>query len=785
MNWHRLSDKLSPLKMMTTTKKVDYLSTTPTSATTPSSTSQPDSLDLDYDMWQGQFEFVGPTVPINAANGNGSSSIGITALDKQSRTSSSSLEDLRLNGYIPPDQPVLIDEETFLSLHPNDFPSSGPQSGFFLDDYGNPNQNALETYQLNNNNLTANGNVSGGILNIKMLNNKTNNLISSVTIEEKNAKNNLINNNLKLINDNPELGNKYILKSSNSSSKMSDLIKTDLCDNLNEQLEILQRQVTNLADTQSNVDDRTSRTKTEYAVLQARYHMLEEQLRETELRAEERLVEEQKRHRELLARVEREAKLQNENCQIRIRTMEMEVTSLREEIQRLRLQSDKQAADLHATEEKLEKARDSLMISQADLADARAEEKKHRADKQAAEELMVELGKECERLRSERGPALPTTSPESLRLEELHQEMDELRQKSKALEEANEELQAMMLTRSIEEGRNLLNGTSNSLAQELEAMSQNQDTVDSTTLASLTQLQVAFQEKEEENRRLKHYIDTMLLNVVENYPQLLETFSSELSIIESLQAYQQKRMASGTDVAPSEVPYQVSFRFIEQDRHLGSGAILNVRFIITQASFIWKLMRTYPEQSLSEIARIRLGQVELKSKTDDLFYSIYSYTYHPEFDFEAARNDVALVRTREYIDFNRFVQPIELRKGPIPEGSIVSYTDWGAEKACTLYKKSWFPGNVGGPLVMIEDGRPQLVGVMSYVYRACNSFVPGGFERLWNHYEWIAKVTTIDYSYTNFGEMCRVVRNVAAQLLAQSKDTVRRRRAIRASMVKK
>ncbi|XP_035893185.1 rab11 family-interacting protein 4B isoform X2 [Anopheles stephensi] len=514
MNWHRLSDKLSPLKMMTTTKKVDYLSTTPTSATTPSSTSQPDSLDLDYDMWQGQFEFVGPTVvvPINALNGSSSTS---TSLDKQSRTSSSSLEDLRLNGYIPPDQPVLIDEETFLSLHPNDFPSSGPQSGFFLDDYGSPNQsgNAHEPpYQLNNNSLTANGNVSGsggGILNIKMLNNKTNNLISTGTIEEKNAKNNLINNNLKLINDNPELSNKYILKSSNSSSKMSDLIKTDLCDNLNEQLEILQRQVTNLADTQSNVDDRTSRTKTEYAVLQARYHMLEEQLRETELRAEERLAEEQKRHRELLARVEREAKLQNENCQIRIRTMEMEVTGLREEIQRLRLQSDKQAADLHATEEKLEKARDSLMISQQDLVEARSEEKKHRADKQAAEELMVELGKECERLRSERGPALPTTSPESLRLEELHQEMDELRQKNKSLEEANEELQAMMLTRSIEEGRNLLNGTSNSLAQELEAMSQNQ-------------LQVAFQEKEDENRRLKHYIDTMLLNVVENYPQLLE-----------------------------------------------------------------------------------------------------------------------------------------------------------------------------------------------------------------------------------------------------------------------
>ncbi|XP_053689026.1 rab11 family-interacting protein 4 isoform X2 [Sabethes cyaneus] len=505
MNWHRLSDKLSPLKMMASSKKVDYLSSTPTSTATPSSTSQPDSLDLDYDMWQGQFEFVGPTLDSSAING---SCLTLTSdgLNQHSRTASSSLEDLRLHGYFSPDQPVLIDEETFLSLHPNDFPSSGPHSGLYLDEYNN---GGLETQQLNNNNNNSLITNNNNILNNKLLNTKTNNLISSVIIEEKNAKNNLINNNLKLINDNPELGNKYILKSSNGNSKINGLIKTDLCDNLNEQLEILQRQVTNLADTQNNVEDRTSRTKAEYAVLQARYHMLEEQLRETELRSEERLAEEQKRHRELLARVEREAKLQNENCQIRIRTIEIEANQLREEISRLRLQCDKQAADLHATEDKLEKTRDSLMVAQQDLAEAKANEKKHKADKQAAEDLMVELGKECERLRSERGPALPTTSPESLRLEELHQELDELRQKNKQLEEANEELQAVVLTKGVEEGRNLLNGTSNSLAQELEAMSQNQ-------------LQVAYQDKEEENRRLKHYIETMLLQVVEHYPQLLE-----------------------------------------------------------------------------------------------------------------------------------------------------------------------------------------------------------------------------------------------------------------------
>ncbi|XP_069968242.1 rab11 family-interacting protein 3 isoform X12 [Bactrocera oleae] len=274
-------------------------------------------------------------------------------------------------------------------------------------------------------------------------------------------------------------------------------------------LELLQRQVTDLADTQNIAEDRTTRTKTEYAVLQTRYHMLEEQYRESELRAEERLAEEQKRYRELLARVEREAALQNENCQIKIKTIELEANTLREDAQRLRVLCDKQANDLHRTEEKYELARDQIVALQQDLDEAVQRERKYEDDKKAAEELMLELSKELERLRAETGPALPTTSPETIRLEELHQELEEMRQKNKALEEQNEELQAQVLTRGVEEGRNLLNGTLNSLAQELEEMSQ-------------AQLQQAFQEKEDENTRLKHYIDTILLNIVENYPQLLE-----------------------------------------------------------------------------------------------------------------------------------------------------------------------------------------------------------------------------------------------------------------------
>lgn len=104
--------------------------------------------------------------------------------------------------------------------------------------------------------------------------------------------------------------------------------------------------------------------------------MLEEQLRETELRSEERLAEEQKRHRELMSRAERESQLQNENCDIRIRTIEQDNNNLRDEMQRLRMHSDKQLLDLHNMEEKLEKTRESLLEIQQDLCEAKASNKR-------------------------------------------------------------------------------------------------------------------------------------------------------------------------------------------------------------------------------------------------------------------------------------------------------------------------------------------------------------------------------------------------------------------------
>lgn len=99
------------------------------------SISEPESLELDYDMWQGQFDFIGPT-----------SSASVTAGSKNSSSTpvKDSTDDCNLNLVFEPLKhqgtraPILIDEETFLSLHPNDFidpecGADGPHSGLFIE----------------------------------------------------------------------------------------------------------------------------------------------------------------------------------------------------------------------------------------------------------------------------------------------------------------------------------------------------------------------------------------------------------------------------------------------------------------------------------------------------------------------------------------------------------------------------------------------------------------------------------------------------------------------------
>ncbi|KAF7273529.1 hypothetical protein GWI33_013772 [Rhynchophorus ferrugineus] len=270
--------------------------------------------------------------------------------------------------------------------------------------------------------------------------------------------------------------------------------------------QVLQQKVDVLQDSAQQNDERYTRLKADNAALQARILMLEDQLRDTEYRCEEKIQDEQRRCKELVQRIEREKQLQLENAAIRLQSAQSECDKLKEEVVRQRTKL-----------EKLEKQKDDLTTQMGDvnyeLNEAKEEVKecKNREnrllkDRDAQMQLLEDLSKEIERLKLEhRTPALPTTSPEALRLDELHEEMSMLRAENSQLQEANEELQASLLHAGLETGRMLTNGE-NSLAHELDIMSQDE----------------ALKEQQEVNRQLRTYIEGILLNIVENHPQLLE-----------------------------------------------------------------------------------------------------------------------------------------------------------------------------------------------------------------------------------------------------------------------
>ncbi|XP_012254541.1 rab11 family-interacting protein 4 isoform X2 [Athalia rosae] len=284
---------------------------------------------------------------------------------------------------------------------------------------------------------------------------------------------------------------------------------------LSHKVQLLQEKMDALSDTRNAGEERYARAKQENATLQARVLMLEEAQRDAETRAEERLQAEQRRHREWAGRLERERQLQLENYAIRLQAAEVESTNLRDESVRLREQLEKARADRTSLQEAVEDAR-------RDAQEAQEAERKAIARANEAQSLLEAAREE-----------LIARTEDQNRLEELVQEVTRLRARNKSLEECRDELQAAA---ALQVGRELLMlnpctrenlNAEASLAAELrEGMSQDQTDGQSHAEqgepCTVSEMKQALKEQQEVNAQLRAYIDGILLNIVENYPQLLE-----------------------------------------------------------------------------------------------------------------------------------------------------------------------------------------------------------------------------------------------------------------------
>ncbi|XP_026316910.1 rab11 family-interacting protein 4A isoform X3 [Hyposmocoma kahamanoa] len=303
----------------------------------------------------------------------------------------------------------------------------------------------------------------------------------------------------------------------------SDVSLEEDVQGLNYKVQLLQQQVTSLADTQSTADDRYARAKAENAVLQARVHILDEQIREIECRCDERIAEEQRRCREAISRLERDRDQQLSALNDRLSAAETEASDLKQEVGRLRGVAETLRANAEATARAHREAQEQVAELLSQLSAARESERRERDAATAATELLTAAKLELQRIKETPPP------PPDPRLDEMRKELLLLRTHNKSLTEAQEELQAQILTRGVEEGRSLLDGVNgplcatNSLAHELSQMSDDElDGSDTLHSIELEKLQKALKEQQDVNVQLRNYIDGILLSIVENYPQLLE-----------------------------------------------------------------------------------------------------------------------------------------------------------------------------------------------------------------------------------------------------------------------
>ena len=96
--------------------------------------------------------------------------------------------------------------------------------------------------------------------------------------------------------------------------------------------------------------------------------MLEEHIREIELQSQERLIEEQKRHKELLQRLEREKVLELENLAIKLQSAERENATVQRDLTSLRSQVDRLKTEKSQLEQELFESQQSYTLLQSEYA---------------------------------------------------------------------------------------------------------------------------------------------------------------------------------------------------------------------------------------------------------------------------------------------------------------------------------------------------------------------------------------------------------------------------------
>lgn len=343
---------------------------------------------------------------------------------------------------------------------------------------------------------------------------------------------------------------------------------------LNQKYDVLQKKIDILTENQATQDERYRRTRQENDLLLTKIHSLEDQLRDLELSSENHAKEDEKRFKETMAkynRVQQECEqhmktiiqLQEELCTLQNDLIKNEslIKSLRFDKQRLELELSDRNNELNDMDNEIHKLK--LLTKQLQEEDDRKENIISILNEELEESQNKSLSNNDNTQQqtnnhdlsihntttanegnspkyiinnivpSSRFCSSPRTSLTSGFEEEfisnvnqramkdfdgLEMNLCQLREENQQLKQLNEELQGQLLNAQLEEGRCLVQegNKSYSLADEMGDI-------------NVERLMKALNEQQEDNARLRRYVDQILIKVLERNPEILDTTQTESS----------------------------------------------------------------------------------------------------------------------------------------------------------------------------------------------------------------------------------------------------------------
>eukprot|EP00090_Calanus_glacialis_P006351 TRINITY_DN14958_c0_g1_i3.p1 TRINITY_DN14958_c0_g1~~TRINITY_DN14958_c0_g1_i3.p1 ORF type:complete len:247 (-),score=105.47 TRINITY_DN14958_c0_g1_i3:25-765(-) len=243
--------------------------------------------------------------------------------------------------------------------------------------------------------------------------------------------------------------------------------------------------------------------------------MLRRQLSEVEERNRERLAEERKKHLELVKKVERERRIQTENLELRVEQLQQEIFKLKGKAEVLKVDVAKETEKkqdsrrkLHETDEKLiaERHLQSVLRQEWDK-----ERKDSREERVENKQVIKQLETKIQMLKVQCGGLdMKGKMVKSLNMQvEMEKEIRKLKDENKSLLEIHKELELKLLQPKIGNDLQLNEACLKTFAEKVGERPENE-------------MRRSLEEQKAVNIELSGYVDSVLSNIMEKYPNVLE-----------------------------------------------------------------------------------------------------------------------------------------------------------------------------------------------------------------------------------------------------------------------